>query len=95
MLSGNDKKKITDQLGPTKWDGHWQLPAAQLPPLQETPFTLPQIAAAGTMSNSTADKVIDKQCDLRKGQGIAGDARHSFAIAIQPSFDPNRYCATT
>jgi hypothetical protein len=44
------------QLGPTKWSGHWHSPAAQLPPLHNTPATRPHAPCAGpaNMSATTA-----------------------------------------
>ena len=82
------KSSKTDQLGPTKWDGHWQLPAAHMPPLQKTPCTRPQTAAAGSTSKSATRKPNIEECvfgNSVQGRDIVGNTRRSFATAFETS----------
>jgi hypothetical protein len=72
-----DKKHATDQLRPTKCVGHWHFPAAQLPPLQNTPFTLPQLAAGATRQTAAKSMVIEKRAMVALQRRMAaGSALH-------------------
>ena len=53
---------LYSQLGPTKSIGHWHVPAAQVPPLQNTPDTRPHTAAAGTAPASSIMQQIRQAC---------------------------------